>query len=112
MNTFVSRRALLCGAGKVALSAGAIALLSGNEALAASKSAKSSDVAILNVALTLEHEAIAAYQIGAESACCRAVCWPWLLDFSRITRRIATPSPAPSPNWVAARSPRRQWMST
>ena len=36
MNTFVSRRALLCGAGKVALSAGAIALLSGNEALAAS----------------------------------------------------------------------------
>ena len=67
MNTFVSRRALLSGAGKVALSAGAIALLSGNEALAASKGAKSSDVAILNVALTLEHEAIAAYQIGAES---------------------------------------------
>ena len=67
MNTFVSRRVLLSGTGKVALSAGAIALLSGNQALAASKGAKSSDVGILNVALALEHEAIAAYQIGAES---------------------------------------------
>jgi hypothetical protein len=67
MNAFLSRRSLLAGAGKAALSAGAVALLSGNEELAASKGAKSSDVAILNVALALEHEAIAAYQIGAES---------------------------------------------
>lgn len=62
----VSRRALLADAGKLTLSAGAIALLAGNEALAhAADPAK--DAGILNVALALEHEAIAAYQIGAES---------------------------------------------
>jgi rubrerythrin len=67
MTDFLSRRALLSGASNVALSAGAIALLSGKQALAATKKTKSADIAILNVALALEHEAIAAYQIGAES---------------------------------------------
>lgn len=62
----VSRRALLADAGKLTLSAGAIGLLAGNDALAhAADPAK--DAGILNVALALEHEAIAAYQIGAES---------------------------------------------
>jgi rubrerythrin len=43
-------------------------VLGGREALAQGlKGDMSKDVAILNVALGLEHEAIAAYQIGAES---------------------------------------------
>jgi rubrerythrin len=64
----VSRRALLADAGKLTLSAGAIALLAGNDALAnAHAEMPSKDTAILNVALALEHEGIAAYQIGAES---------------------------------------------
>jgi rubrerythrin len=64
----VSRRALLADAGKLTLSAGAIALLAGNEALANTHGADAGkDAGILNVALALEHEAIAAYQIGAES---------------------------------------------
>ena len=65
---FVSRRALLADAGKLTLSAGAIALLAGNDALANIAGADASkDTGILNIALALEHEAIAAYQIGAES---------------------------------------------
>ena len=64
----VSRRALLADAGKLTLSAGAIALLAGNDALANTAGADASkDTSILNIALALEHEAIAAYQIGAES---------------------------------------------
>jgi hypothetical protein len=64
----VSRRALLADAGKLTLSAGAIALLAGNDALANDHGADASkDTGILNIALALEHEAIAAYQIGAES---------------------------------------------
>jgi rubrerythrin len=50
------------------LSATAIAMLAGNEALAAGeKGAKTSDADILNTALGAELEAIAAYQVGAES---------------------------------------------
>ncbi|HKE95459.1 MAG TPA: DUF4439 domain-containing protein, partial [Povalibacter sp.] len=65
---FVSRRALLAGAGGLTLSAGAVALLAGNGALAATmKGDAATDAGILNVALALEHEGIAAYQIGAES---------------------------------------------
>ena len=64
----VSRRALLADAGKLTLSAGAIALLAGNDVLANTAGADASkDTSILNIALALEHEAIAAYQIGAES---------------------------------------------
>ncbi len=63
-----SRRALLADAGKLSLSAGAVALLAGNDALANEMGAKASkDTDILNIALALEHEAIAAYQIGAAS---------------------------------------------
>lgn len=50
------------------LSAAALALLAGREALAAShKGNPAKDVDILNVALGLEHEAINAYQLGAGS---------------------------------------------
>ena len=45
-----------------------MALLAGREALAQGmKGDAAKDVSILNVALGLEHETIAAYQIGAES---------------------------------------------
>jgi rubrerythrin len=61
------RRALLRGVGTIGLSAAAIAVLGGCESMAASNSASAADVDILNVALGLEHEAINAYQLGAES---------------------------------------------
>lgn len=71
MTQSLTRRALLASARSTALSAGAIALLAGHDAFAAKASkgadAAAGDVAILGVALALEHEAIAAYQIGAES---------------------------------------------
>jgi rubrerythrin len=67
-----SRRQVLRSVGKVTLSASALALLVGREAMAAGKGKPmatnpAQDVSILNVALGLEHEAIGAYQIGAES---------------------------------------------
>ena len=64
-----SRRSLITRAVQLSLSAGAVALLAGNQSLAGKHAtpASGNDVAILNVALGLEHEAIAAYQIGAES---------------------------------------------
>jgi hypothetical protein len=61
------RRALLRGAGTIGLSAAAIAIMGGCESMAASSTASAQDVDILNVALGLEHEAINAYQLGAES---------------------------------------------
>ena len=68
-----SRRSLLGITSKGLLSATAIAVLGGSQAFAAMKgkgmvaSASKADVDILNIALGLEHEAIEAYQIGAES---------------------------------------------
>ncbi|MEO6984743.1 MAG: ferritin-like domain-containing protein [Paralcaligenes sp.] len=63
-----SRRAFLGRSGLV-LSGTAIAMLAGREALAKGKSKDvgSSDVRILNAALGAEYEAIAAYQLGADS---------------------------------------------
>ena len=67
-NAGPDRRRFLRGAGIATLSATAIAVLGGREALAQGmKGDAGKDVAILNIALGLEHEAIAAYQIGAES---------------------------------------------
>lgn len=61
-----SRRGFLGTTGT--LSAVAVAMLAGNEALAQGMSSDpSKDVSILNVALGLEHEAINAYQLGAGS---------------------------------------------
>lgn len=66
----LARRRALAGSGLV-LSAGAVALLGGRDALAAgaktSAAAIEADVRILNTALGAEHEAVAAYQVGAES---------------------------------------------
>jgi len=64
----VTRRSFLSTSGGIALSGAALALLAGHTRLAAAASANpSSDVGILNVALGLEYEAIAVYQLGAES---------------------------------------------
>jgi rubrerythrin len=69
-----SRRLFLSGLGKATLSATAVALIVGCESMASNQTAQSSmsdnpeeDAGILNVALGLEHQAIAAYQLGAES---------------------------------------------
>ncbi|PQM29165.1 DUF4439 domain-containing protein [Sphingopyxis lindanitolerans] len=64
-----SRRGLLRLTGAATLSAAAIGILGDVPALArqAGGAARAGDVDILNVALGLEHEAIEAYQIGAES---------------------------------------------
>lgn len=65
-----TRRSLFRVAGAGVLSAAAVGLLGNDPAMAAMKgkmAAHSGDIDILNVALGLEHEAINAYQIGAES---------------------------------------------
>jgi rubrerythrin len=76
------RRRILTGA---VLSAGAVALLGGRDALAASKKSGhgggESDVRILNTALGAELEAIAAYQVGAESGLLTAAVKPVALEF-------------------------------
>ena len=66
---FLSRRRALSTSGAAVLSASAVALLGGRDALAAGANGKDleSDVRILNTALGAELEAIAAYQVGAES---------------------------------------------
>jgi rubrerythrin len=65
-----SRRMFL-GSSGILLSASAVALLGGCESLAAAQknagNAGANDVTILNTALAAEMEAIAAYQVGAES---------------------------------------------
>src|SRR5438552_472898 len=66
-NPTAARRLFLSHSGLV-LSGAAVALLSGREALAAKAGhADPKDVQILNTALGSELEAIAAYQLGAES---------------------------------------------
>jgi rubrerythrin len=64
----LTRRNFLNTAGLAVLSAGAVSMLAGCDAIpAAHARTESQDVTILNVALGLEHEAIGAYQLGAES---------------------------------------------
>jgi rubrerythrin len=64
----VSARRAFLGQSGVLLSGAAVALLAGHDALAAKGDAASaSDVTVLNTALGAELEAIAAYQVGAES---------------------------------------------
>lgn len=69
-DSMTSRRSLLGVTSTGLLSVAAVGLLGGNAAMAATKgkgAMSKGDVDILNVALGLEHEAIEAYQIGAES---------------------------------------------
>src|SRR5262249_8533137 len=65
-----SRRRLLTGGGKAVLSATAVAILAGctsKGSMAQTTDQAKGDVDILNTALGLEYEGIAAYQVGAES---------------------------------------------
>jgi rubrerythrin len=64
----VAARRMFLGQGGLLLSGAAVALLAGKPALAAkADGATANDVQILNTALGAELEAIAAYQLGAES---------------------------------------------
>lgn len=64
----ITARRLFLGHSGLVLTGAAVALLSGRESLAAkSGAADPKDVQILNTALGAELEAIAAYQLGAES---------------------------------------------
>ena len=71
-NTLIQSKGFIAGRRKAVLSASAVALLVGYDTLdarvanAASTNPKQ-DVGILNTALGLEQEAIAVYQVGAES---------------------------------------------
>src|SRR4051812_48485339 len=69
MPTPLAARRLFLGRSRgLVLSGAAVALLAGQDALAAKAGdAKAGDVQILNKALGAELEAIAAYQLGAES---------------------------------------------
>jgi rubrerythrin len=77
------RRALWCGG--ATLSAAAVALLGGRDALAAnakpSPAEIEADVRILNSALGSELEAVAAYQVGAESGLLEKAVAPTALAF-------------------------------
>jgi len=63
----LDRRKMFRAAGVTTLSAAAIAVLGGCKTMAATPMASENDVNTLNVALGLEHEAINAYQLGAQS---------------------------------------------
>ena len=63
-----SRRQFFQRTSSIALSGAAIAMLGGQDVLAANSAGDAGkDVGILNVALALEHEAINAYTLGAQS---------------------------------------------
>lgn len=67
----MARRRFLRGAGTATLSATAVALITGCKTMAAATQTSAAnmegDVRILNTAIAAEHEAVAAYQVGAES---------------------------------------------
>src|SRR5215212_4911553 len=68
LNNPTAARRMFLGQSGVLLSGAAVALLAGKPALAAqADAATANDVQILNTALGAELEAIAAYQLGAES---------------------------------------------
>jgi rubrerythrin len=68
MTSPITARRLFLGQSGLVLSGAAVALLAGNDALAKKAAGGgASDVQILNTALGAELEAIAAYQLGAES---------------------------------------------
>lgn len=82
---FLARRRAMSLSGAAVLSAGAVALLGGRDALAAGAKANAkaleSDVRILNTALGAELEAVAAYQVGAESGLLSKAVLPVAVQF-------------------------------
>ena len=99
----LAARRLFLGRTGLPLSGVAVALLAGNEALATKAGgAGAQDVQILNTALGAELEAIAAYQLGAESKLLRPASWISRWAFRAITTRSTpTCSPSPWPSWAA-----------
>ena len=63
----LARRQFLSQSTSLTLSAAAVGVLAGAPRLARAEGDPAKDTAILNVALGLEYEAIAAYQLGAQS---------------------------------------------
>jgi len=63
----LARRQFLSQSTSLTLSAAAVCVLAGAPRLARAEADPAKDTAILNVALGLEYEAIAAYQLGAQS---------------------------------------------
>lgn len=65
----LDRRKMLGNTGKLVLSGAAVALMSGLRpaSVMAASSETAQDIVILNTAIAAEYEAIAAYQVGAES---------------------------------------------
>ncbi|MEM7222193.1 MAG: ferritin-like domain-containing protein [Pseudomonadota bacterium] len=70
-NSFLTRRSFFGQGARLTLSGTAVALLAGAGGLATTKAARGgsaeNDIVILNSALGAEREAVAAYQVGAES---------------------------------------------
>jgi hypothetical protein len=66
-NLCLARRGLFGLGGKLTLSAAAAALLAGSTNIAGATSTTAEDLGVLNAALGLEYQGIAAYQLGAES---------------------------------------------
>ena len=108
----LARRRFLGTAGKATLSAAAIALLAGNEALAQGMPGTMQDVNILNVALGLEHEAINAYQLGAMSGLLQKPVLDVAVLFQGHHKAIATRSSRPSARWAGRRSRRSRSTTT
>lgn len=69
MNSLIvpGRRRFLRAGATAAMSSGAFALLAGLDIRGASAASSEKDIGVLNTALAAEQEAIAAYQVGAES---------------------------------------------
>lgn len=82
---FLSRRRAMSLSGAAVLSASAVALMGGRDALAAGTRVNTkeleADVRILNTALGAELEAVAAYQVGAESGLLSKGVLPVALQF-------------------------------
>lgn len=66
-----ARRRFLRAGATTLMSSGAFALLAGLDSRMASAAASEKDIGVLNTALAAEQEAIAAYQVGAESGLLR-----------------------------------------
>ena len=90
----LDRRTALARTGQITLSAAAIALLAGQDSIAAARSADAAsmeqDARIVNSALGAEQEAIAAYQTGAESGLLRKPALDLALQFQGHHKAHAT----------------------
>lgn len=75
------RRRFLFETAALSLSGTAVAMLAGASRIAVAGEARSTDIDILNTALSAEREAVAAYQLGADSGLLTAATTPVALQF-------------------------------